>query len=238
MTLLNGPELAAAFDRSSGAYDRLTSLYPGYHSRLRRAAALAAPPGPAARLLDLGCGTGASTRALLAAVPSAMVTAIDASAGMLEQARAKPWPPAVAFAHLSAEDVGRAPANGPFDAVFAAYLIRNTADPDAVLHAARRVLRPGGRLVLHDYTLRGRPLDRATWTLLCRAVIIPLGSTGPGGPALYRHLHRSVLDFDTAPALARRVQRAGFIRVRVHPAPGWQRGVVHTLTAERPEEGP
>lgn len=238
MTLLHGRELSAAFDRSSAAYDRLTSLYPGYHRRLRRAAALAAPAdtGTDARLLDLGCGTGSSTRALLHAAPSATVTALDASAGMLARARAKTWPPTVSFALQRAEHLGRAPTQGPFDAVFAAYLIRNTADPDAVLQAALHVLRPGGRLVLHDYTLRGRPRDRTLWTLLCRSVIIPLGSAGPGGPTLYRHLHRSVLDFDTAPALADRIRRAGFTRARIHPTRGWQHGIIHTLTAERPED--
>ncbi|MFD7071387.1 methyltransferase domain-containing protein [Streptomyces sp. NPDC059913] len=51
-------------------------------------------------------------------------------------------------------------AQGPYDAVLAAYLLRNVADPDALLRIARRLLRPGGRLAVHEYGLGGRPADR------------------------------------------------------------------------------
>ncbi|WP_254664807.1 class I SAM-dependent methyltransferase, partial [Streptomyces prasinopilosus] len=72
--------------------------------------------------------------ALLRAAPRARITAVDASPGMLRRARAKPWPAHVRFGHLAAEDVATA-GEGPYDAVFAAYLLRNVTDPDGVLAA-------------------------------------------------------------------------------------------------------
>ena len=110
--------------------------------------------GRGLRLLDAGCGTGASTAALLAAAPHAQIVAIDASAEMLAQARAKPWPSSVRFVHAPVEDLGAAGIRGPFDGILAAYLIRNLADPDAQLRALRGLLRPGGTLAVHEYSVR------------------------------------------------------------------------------------
>ena len=234
MTILHGTDLDTAFDEASAAYDRLTSLSPGYHRQLTAAQRLTPTHGPLHHVLDLGCGTGASTRAVLTSAPGTVVTAADASPGMLHRARGKPWPHCVTFLSARAEQLGAAPLSGPYDAVFASYLLRNTADPDSVLAGVLRVLRPGGRLVLHDYTLRGRRIDTLRWNALCLGIVIPLGAAGPGGSRLHRHLRRSVLRFDDVHTLAVRVERAGFTDVRIHPLPGWQAGLVHTLTATRP----
>ncbi|MGW2203193.1 class I SAM-dependent methyltransferase [Streptomyces sp. NPDC001774] len=231
MTLLRDDDLSRAFDHASRTYDRLTALNPGYRTDLLRSARRLRLPreGAGLHILDLGCGTGASTRALLDAAPQARVTAVDASAGMLRRALAKPWSARVRFLHLTAEDVA-AEAEGPFDAVFAAYLFRNVTDPDAVLKTVRTLLRPGGRLAVHEYSLSGSPVHRALWTAVCRGIIIPAG-TLTGDRALYDHLRRSVLAFDTAPAFAGRLTGAGFTGVRVAPVAGWQTGIVHTFLA-------
>ncbi|MFH0245570.1 class I SAM-dependent methyltransferase [Streptomyces sp. HK10] len=236
MTLLQDGTLAAAFDGASTAYDRLVGANPGYHRQLRRSARRLALPdgGEGLRVLDLGCGTGASTAALLAAAPHAEITAVDASAGMLERAAAKKWPGNVTFVHTPAEELERAGVHGPFDAVFAAYLVRNLTDPDKVLTGLRGLLRPGGRLAVHEYALSGAVRHRLVWTAVCRSVIIPAGSLGPGGAGLYRHLWRSVLEFDTAPELAERLTAAGFELVRTVPLPGWEYGILHTLLARAP----
>ncbi|MBI0293470.1 class I SAM-dependent methyltransferase [Streptomyces sp. PRKS01-29] len=236
MTLLRDDDLATAFDHAAPGYDRLVALNPGYHAHLRRSARRLGLPGRGAglRLLDLGCGTGASTAALLAAAPEARIVAVDASAGMLARATAKSWPADVRFVHAPAEKLAEAGVAGPFDAVFAAYLFRNVTDPDLVLDMVRRMLVPRGRLAVHDYLLGGRRVHRAVWAAVCRGIVQPLGTLA-GDRGLYRHLRRSVEEFDTAPAFRDRVLRAGFTQVRVVPVPGWQTGVAHTVVARTPD---
>ncbi|MCX5401262.1 methyltransferase [Streptomyces sp. NBC_00102] len=243
MTLLHDAELSSAFDHASLAYDRLVAANPGYHAHLRRSARrLGLPHGGAGlRVLDLGCGTGASTAALLAAAPYAEIVAVDASAGMLAQAAAKEWPAHVRFVHSPVEGLADGPAvdrndvtaRGRYDAVFAAYLFRNVTDPDATLASTRELLAPGGRLTVHEYSLAEGRAHRALWSSVCRSVVMPLGRAAGDGE-LYRHLWRSVLDFDTAPAFAERLGRAGFEEVRVLPLPGWQTGITHTFVARAP----
>ncbi|MFF8288730.1 methyltransferase domain-containing protein [Streptomyces sp. NPDC016309] len=245
MTLLRDEDLAAAFDHASRSYDSLVAANPGYHAHLRRsvrrlglAGGQGLPEdGAGLRLLDLGCGTGASTAALRSVLPGADVTAVDASAGMLERAAAKPWADGVCFVHAPAEHLAEAGVTGPFDAVFAAYLFRNVTDPDAVLTSVRGLLAPGGRLGVHEYALSGRRADRAVWTLVCRGLVQP-AATVLGDGALYRHLWRSVVEFDTAGRFARRVRAAGFDRVRTLPLPGWQTGITHTFVARRADTLP
>ncbi|MFH9553031.1 methyltransferase domain-containing protein [Streptomyces sp. NPDC017435] len=234
MTLLRDADLAAAFDHAARSYDTLVAANPGYHAQLRRSARRLGLPdrGRGMRVLDLGCGTGASTAALAAVLPDAEITAVDASAGMLERAAAKPWTDNVTFVHAPAEQLAQAGVAGPFDAVFAAYLFRNAADPDGVLATVRDLLGPHGRLAVHEYTLSGRPVHRAVWTAVCGGIVLPV-ATALGDGGLYRHLWRSVVGFDTAGEFAARVRSAGFDRVKVLPLPGWQTGITHTFVARR-----
>ena len=220
----------AAFDRGARAYDRLVGMNPGYHAHLRRSAA--AIPSDARRVLDAGCGTGASTRALLAVVPDAEIVAVDASAGMLAETRRKRWPAKVIFVESRIEDVAEAGISGPFDAIFAAYLVRNLPDPDRTLAGFRALLRPGGVLVVHEYSVADSLPARLMWTLVCWTVIIPLGRLLSGDAGLYRYLWRSVLRFDGVTAFSDRLRRAGFTGVRTRTVTGWQRGIVHTFRAQ------
>ncbi|MFI6874718.1 methyltransferase domain-containing protein [Streptomyces sp. NPDC050400] len=236
MPTLRDATLASAFDHAARSYDALVTANPGYHAHLRRSARRLglASNGQGLRVLDLGCGTGASTAALLSVLPQAEITAVDASAGMLAQAAGKHWPAGVTFAHTSAEELATAGINGPFDAVFAAYLFRNTADPDRILTSVRGMLKPGGRLAVHEYTLSGRRRHRALWSAVC-AGLLPV-TTALGDGALYRHLWRSVVEFDTADHFARRLAATGFDRVRILPLPGWQTGITHTIVGQVPQE--
>lgn len=230
MSLLRDDALSVAFDHAATRYDLLVAASPGYHGHLRRSARRLGLPGAGrgVRVLDLGCGTGASTAALLSAAGAARITGVDASAGMLDRAAAKHWPPGVDFVRASADRLGEAGVHGPFDAVFAAYLLRNVPDPDLTLARVRAVMAPGARIAVHEYALSGKPVHRALWTAVCRTVIMPLGRAG-GDTGLYEHLWRSVLGFDTAPEFAARMRAAGFTDVRVLPLPGWQTGITHTF---------
>ncbi|GAB3004165.1 class I SAM-dependent methyltransferase [Saccharothrix stipae] len=228
MTGLAVDAVPAAFDSAARGYDLLVGANPGYHRELRRSATALgiAHDGAGQRLLDLGCGTGASTAALLSVAPKAEIVGVDASAGMLDRARRKPWPDTVSFVHARAEDLT---AHGPFDGIFAAYLVRNLADPDPVLAAVRGLLKPRARFVAHEYSVRDSPVAGAVWTAVCWTVVIPGGVVVTGSPALYTYLWRSVLDFDGVRALRHRLRRNGFTDVRVLPAAGWQRGILHTF---------
>ena len=209
---------SALFDRGASRYDVLVGLNPGYHAELRRAAqALAgrATHHSTQRLIDLACGSGASTRALLdAAGGDVEVLGLDASAGMLAAATAKDWPEGTTFAQATAGELDVAAFDpGSWDGIQAAYLYRNVPEAarDRALAEAWQLLTPGGWLV-----------------------IIPLGLLLDHNFSLYRYLWRSVLDFDSVQAFGDRLTAAGFVDIARQGAGGWQQGILHTFVARKP----
>jgi ubiquinone/menaquinone biosynthesis C-methylase UbiE len=235
-----------AFDRGADRYDLLVSLNPGYHRHLRSAARMLAARlaglGRPALVVDLGCGSGASTSALLTELPKDTdVIGIDASAGMLARAATKRWPGRVSFRQARAEDFAAVMAvrGQSVDGVLAAYLFRNLAagQLDAALAGVVDALRPGGWLVVQDYALTSRRLPRWVWHLVCWLVVIPLSALVRSEPSLYRYLWRSVLRFDSAADFARRLERAGLEGVAFRTVPGWQHGILHTFVGRRPDRG-
>jgi ubiquinone/menaquinone biosynthesis C-methylase UbiE len=231
---LRRAEVPEAFDVGAAAYDRLVGANPGYHDHLRISARRMRIPGGGRglRLLDAGCGTGASTAALLEAAPYAEIVAVDASAGMLAQAAVKSWPDTVRFVHSPIEALAEAGIEGPFDGILAAYLMRNLADPDAQLRRFRELLRPGATLAVHEYSVRDSKAVQAVWNAVCWGIIIPAGWRKTGDSTLFRHLWRSVNSFDGAAEFQRRLVAAGFTGVHSETMPGWQRGIVHTFIGE------
>lgn len=229
--------LDVEFDRAADRYDLLTGLNPGYHRHLAAAARyltarLGSRPG---LVLDLGCGSGSSTAALVSAAPGARIIGVDASDGMLTRARGKPWPAGVEFRHAPAQQLaglGLPPADG----VMAAYLLRNVpaSERDDVLAAILDQLRPGGWLAVHEYSVAGRRGAELRWTLVSWLIVVPLSWLVRGSPRLYRYLWRSVLDFDATTDLLARLERAGFTDVEKRDVTGWQRGILHTVLARRP----
>jgi ubiquinone/menaquinone biosynthesis C-methylase UbiE len=236
VTLRDG-KLAAAFDAGAPVYDTLVDSNPGYHDHLRISARRFhrhLGDGTGLRLLDAGCGTGASTAALLSVLPRAEIVAVDAAAAMLDQARAKSWPDTVRFVHSPIEDLAAAGVRGPFDGIFAAYLLRNLADPDGQLRALRELLVPGGTLGVHEYVAGRDLVARATWHAVCWGIVIPLAVVRRGGIGLYRHLWRSVATFDDAARLRERLFANGFTDVAVESMPGWQKGIEYTFLGRAP----
>lgn len=229
-------DLSSAFDAGAAAYDRLVAANPGYHPNLRLSACRMRLPGrgKGLRILDAGCGTGASTAALLTVAPQADIVAVDASQGMLDTALAKVWPPSVRFVHAPVEELAEHGVTGPFDAVLAAYLVRNLADPDEQLRQFRTLLRPGGTLAVHEYSVRDSPVATGVWHAVCWGIIIPTGWWRTRDATLYRYLWRSVLAFDGAKRFRRRLRDAGFTAVRSETMPGWEANIVHTFLATAP----
>ncbi len=251
-TASRGEQVPALFDEVASTYDLMVALNPGYQRQLQASARVLVDQlrevaaTRAVRVVDLGCGSGASTRALetelrRAGLPHELV-GVDGSAGMLAQARRKRWAGDVRFVQADAEqlaqgrwDVDGLPAAGEVDAVFAAYLVRNVSRRDELLAQLRTWLRPGGALVLHEYSVRDSRRARAVWTAVTWSVVVPLGVlTAPRSP-IYRYLWRSVVDFDGASRLRGRLVGAGFADVRSRSFTGWQRGVLHTFVGRVPE---
>ncbi|MGE2729737.1 class I SAM-dependent methyltransferase [Mycolicibacterium vaccae] len=229
-------DVPGAFDAGAKSYDVLVGSNPGYHDHLLLSARRMGLPGrgEGLRLLDIGCGTGASTAALTQVAPKAEIVGVDGSAGMLEEARAKDWPETVRFVHSRAEDLAAAGVSGPFDGILAAYLVRNLPDPDPVLRSLWELLCPGGVLAVHEYSVRDSRAATLLWNAICAAVIIPAGRIRSGDAGLYRYLRRSVNKFDGAGAFQDRLRRTGFVDVQQMTVPGWQRNIVHTFVARRP----
>ena len=240
--------LADAFDRAAPTYDAMVALSPGYHDQLRTAAeALVTrlprpePGTDSLVVLDLGCGSGASTRAVLDAWAAAggrtdaiTMQGVDASEGMVGQARAKPWPRSVelvvsdAVAHLESLP------DDSVDGVLAAYLLRNVPDRERLVQEVARVLRPGGAVVIHDYSVAGSVRARAIWAAVCHGIIIPLAVVKRSDVPLHRYLYTSVRDFDSVDRICERLLAAGLVDVRHRSFSGWQRGLVHTVAGSAP----
>jgi ubiquinone/menaquinone biosynthesis C-methylase UbiE len=229
-------DVPAAFDAGAPAYDRLVGASPGYHAHLRLSAQRLRLPdeGRGLRLLDAGCGTGASTAALLSVAPHADIVAIDASRGMLDEAERKSWPASVRFVHTTVEKLAVNGVVGPFDGILAAYLIRNLSDPDAQLRALRALLAPGATLAVHDYSVRDSRAATFVWHAVCWGIIIPSGWRQTRDTTLYRHLWRSVLTFDGAQRFRRRLRDAGFVGVHSETMPGWETNIAHTFLGSAP----
>ncbi|OBJ62828.1 class I SAM-dependent methyltransferase [Mycobacterium asiaticum] len=230
-------DVPEAFDVGADAYDQLVDANPGYHANLRLSVSRMNLPdrGRGLRLLDAGCGTGASTAALVQAAPEAEIVAVDAAAGMLHAAQAKSWPESVRFVHTRIEDLHEHGITGPFDGILAAYLLRNLANPDAQLRTFTTLLRPGATLAVHEYSVRDSPAAQRIWHAVCWGIIIPAGWWRTRSTTLYRHLWRSVLSFDGAARFRQRMIDAGFSDVRSETVPGWERNIVHTFIGRAPE---
>ena len=223
-----------AFNQVAGRYDLLTALNPGYRKHLRWSARrLGLEAG--SRVLDLCCGTGLSTEALAAEVPNAEIVGLDASAGMLAIARKKGFTAEVQFVLGDAMEPEEAGIKGPFDGILMAYGIRNVADPDVCLARLHRLLRPGGKICFHEYSVADSTWSRAVWNAVTLGVVIPSGRILSGSARIYRYLRRSVNEFDGVRAFERRLNRAGFDEIRTERMDGWQRGIVHSFLARRPE---
>lgn len=164
------------------------------------------------RVLDLCCGTGDLTRLLAG---WGQVVGCDFCPEMLRVAQRKArrgegWD----GVRLVAGDALRLPfPDASFDAVCMAFGLRNLADPAAGLTEAGRVLRPGGRLAVLEFSRVMAPGVRQLFEWYFHRVLPRVGGWVSGRGSAYRYLPESVRRFPDAPALADQIAACGFTRV-------------------------
>ncbi|MFP5068569.1 class I SAM-dependent methyltransferase [Pseudonocardia nantongensis] len=224
-----------AYGRAAGGFDGYVRAIPGYHANLRVSASRMGLSGAGLRLLDVGCGTGASTEALLTAAPGSEVVAVDASAEMLAIARRKNWPPRVTFVHSRLETLAEAGVEGPFDGILASYLVSNLPDAEIGLRRLLGLLADGAPLAVHDYAVAG-PRGRSRWTSVSWGWLLPMASMRWGASELARFRYRRVRGAGGPESMVHRMERAGFADVRVQTVGGLQQYLVHTFLGRRPDE--
>ena len=199
-------EVAAMFDRVARRYDVTnTVLSAGRDRAWRRATRDALAVRPGERVLDLAAGTAVSTVSLADA--GATAVACDFSLGMLRAGRHRPVP-------LVAGDALALPfADGAFDAVTISFGLRNVTDPDAALRELARVTRPGGRLVVCEFSRPTWAPWRAVYTEYLMRALPAVARRVSSNPAAYGYLAESIRAWPDQAALAARIGAAGWERV-------------------------
>jgi demethylmenaquinone methyltransferase/2-methoxy-6-polyprenyl-1,4-benzoquinol methylase len=211
----------AAIAHSYDLNNRVHSL--GRDQAWRRRAVSMCRVRPGDQVLDAACGTGDLAEAF-AAAGAAGVRGVDFTAEMLELARRKAARLRRRKQHAAAPqyvlgDIMSLPfADASFDIVSIAFGIRNVSEPPRALAEFRRVMRPGGRLVILEFSQPANRFLRLVNDLYC-GHIMPLTATLLAGDrtGAYRYLPRSVATFADRRQLAAMMKDAGFTAITQHP---------------------
>ena len=198
------------FDRVAARYDLLNSLMSaGLHHRWRERAAEQAALRPGDSALDVCCGTGDLTLELASRLaPGGNVVGCDFSEPMLDLAREKAEGRGAAGVRFEWADALNLPYDaGRFDAVTVGFGVRNFADRDRGLREMARVLRPGGRLVVLEFTRPRRPPFSTFYSLWFDRIAPMLGRISDD-PEAYAYLAESVRGFPGPLGLAEKMDRA------------------------------
>jgi demethylmenaquinone methyltransferase/2-methoxy-6-polyprenyl-1,4-benzoquinol methylase len=230
MTTAEGPAPAAErtaqevqrmFDRVAPRYDLANTVFSlGQDKGWRRAAARATRLAAGEVAADVACGTGALARELEALAPGATVVGFDFSQQMLRRARstggARSAPPDPHRPHLrlAAGDALQLPlADASVDVVTIAFGLRNLPEPGQGLLEFRRVLRPGGRLVVCEFSTPVVPVFRDVYRRYLTRLMPVAARRLTSDPEAYQYLARSIGAWPDQPGLARWLQEAGFGQV-------------------------
>ncbi len=208
-TLAKGrAEVAAMFDRVAARYDLANDVLSlGQDRAWRRSVVEAVGALPGHRVLDLAAGTGTSSEPFDAA--GAFVAPTDISLGMLGVGKQRL--PRLAF--VAGDALALPYADASFDAVTISFGLRNTADVPAALTEMRRVARPGGRLVVCEFSTPTWAPFRALYANYLVAAIPRVARLVASNPAAYVYLAESIQAWPDQPRLAALIQAAGWRQV-------------------------
>ena len=223
------------FNKIAQRYDLATHFSQGYSKDLQRSVHLMQLKGDE-YILDLCCGTGKSTKYCLEAVPNGKVVGIDNSSGMLEVAQ-KTFLREIEDGRcqfVEQDVMNLDEPDSSVDAIFMAYGIRNMTDYEKCLKNLLRVLKPGGTIAFHEFSLKEGLFYRLIWKILGYGFIVPFSTILTGNMTIFTYLIKSVLNFPSPQIFNRMLEKAGFERVMNHPQPSWRRFNLHTFIAKKP----
>ena len=217
-------EVASMFDAVARRYDLTNTVLSGGRDRAwRRATTAALDLRPGEKVLDLAAGTAVSTAEL--AATGAFAVAADFSLGMLRAGAGRAVP------KVGADALALPFADGAFDAATISFGLRNVTDPDAGLRELARVVRPGGRLVVCEFSRPTWAPWRTVYTEYLMRALPAVARRVSSNPDAYVYLAESIRAWPDQAALARRIEGAGWTSVRWRDLTG---GVVTLHHAIRP----
>ncbi len=215
--------VAAMFDRVARRYDVTnTVLSAGLDASWRRATRDALGARPGQTVLDVAAGTAVSTVELAAGGVTAI--ACDFSQGMLRAGAARPVP------KVAGDAMALPLADESVDGVVISFGLRNVADPDVALREFRRVTRPGGTLVICEFSSPTWTPFRTVYTEYLMKALPRIARAVSSNPEAYVYLAESIRAWPDQAALASRVQEAGWGEVAWHDLTG---GIVALHRARR-----
>lgn len=197
------------FDDVAGRYDVTNDVLSLGQDRLwRRAVVAAVDPHPGERILDLAAGTGTSSQPFRAA--GAHVVPSDFSLGMLREG--KRHRPGLPF--IAGDAMALPFADASFEAVTISFGLRNVHEPKVALQEMLRVTRPGGRLVICEFSHPTfRPFRKIYVEYLMRA-LPPVARRVSSSPDAYVYLAESIRAWPDQPNLAADIAAEGWNDVR------------------------
>jgi demethylmenaquinone methyltransferase/2-methoxy-6-polyprenyl-1,4-benzoquinol methylase len=202
-------QVAAMFDDVAANYDLTNTLLSfGQDRRWRGIVRDAVDAQSGHKILDLAAGTGASSAAFMA--PGVKVIAGDFSEGMLAVGRKRH--PEIEFVFADATNLPFK--DNEFDAVTISFGLRNVVNVKKALAEMFRVTKPGGRIVICEFSTVQSSWLRPLYNLYLKRILPTLSSIGSKAPEAYSYLSESILAWPDQVALGKQVAAAGYTDVQ------------------------